>query len=72
MATVHLVSPELVKKTNDLLVKVRRDRGIEKAMHDWIALMDPEPSPQPTAEPRAESAVEPSTVPAGEPDATDR
>jgi hypothetical protein len=71
MAIVHLVSPELVKRTNNLLAKVRRDRGIEKAMHDWIGLMDAEPSPQPSTEPRAESTVEPSAVAVGEPDATD-
>jgi hypothetical protein len=72
MATVHLVSPALVKRTNDLLAKVRRERGIEKAMQDWIGLMDAEPSPQPSTEPpRAEPAVEPSAVAVGAPDATD-
>jgi hypothetical protein len=55
-----------------LLAKVRRIRGMDKALHDWIALMDREPSPQPTAEPRAASQVEPDTAPAGEPDAVER
>jgi hypothetical protein len=60
MATVHLVSPELVKRTNDLLAKVKRSRGIDRALHDWVALMGTEHSRQPDAEPPP--AVEPPAV----------
>ena len=65
MATVHLVSPELVKRTNDLLAKVKRSRGIDRALHDWVALMGTEHSRQPADEPPpavASAAVEPSEV----------
>jgi hypothetical protein len=72
MATVRLVSPDLVKRTNDLVTKVRRERGIEKAMHDWIALMDANPVPQPGAEPPTEAAAEPPAAAPGEPDSNDR
>ena len=44
VAIVHLVSPELVKRTNDLLARssVRR-RGVEKALEQWIALIETQP-----------------------------
>lgn len=65
MATVHLISPELVKKTNDLLTKVKRSRGIDRALHDWVAAMGTEQARQPTGEPppaAALAAVGPSEV----------
>ena len=39
-ATVYLVSPTLVRKTNDLLAKVRRARGTQALMQDWVTSMD--------------------------------
>jgi hypothetical protein len=44
MATVHLVSPELVKKTDDLLARSSaRRRGVEKALKEWVALIERQP-----------------------------
>lgn len=40
MATVYLVSPALVKKTNELLNKVQSARGTQRLMQDWVAQMD--------------------------------
>jgi hypothetical protein len=68
MATVHLVSPELVKRTNDLLAKVKRSRGIDRALHDWVALMGTEHSRQPAGEPPP--AIEPPAVDLSEAEAS--
>jgi hypothetical protein len=68
MATLYLVSHELVQKTNDLLARVRRDRGTRELMQDWVTRMDAsEVLLQPVAEQNTEPGAEPATVAEGEP-----
>ncbi len=55
MAAVYLVSPALVKKTNDLLKRVQSARGTEELMQNWAAQMDA--SGALLAEPAAEQAA---------------
>ena len=40
MAHVYLVSPALVRKTEELLARVRRGPASEEYIHDWIARVD--------------------------------
>lgn len=50
MATVYLVSPALVKKTEALLARVRRGPASEEFVFDWIARVDASAAPsQPDA-----------------------
>jgi hypothetical protein len=54
MASVYLVSPALVKKTEALLARVRRGPASEEFVFDWIARVDPRrPRPNPTRRSRA-------------------
>ena len=55
MAAVYLVSPALVKKTNELLQRVQRARGTEELMQNWAAQMDA--SGDLLADPAAEQAT---------------
>ena len=69
MATLYLVSHELVQKTNDLLARIRRDRGTKELMQDWVTRMDAsEVLLQPVAEQNTEPVAESTTVAEGEPD----
>ena len=40
MAQVYLVSPALVRKTEELLARVKRGPASEEYIHDWIARVD--------------------------------
>jgi hypothetical protein len=40
MTQVYLVSPALVRKTEELLARVRRGPASEEYIHDWIARVD--------------------------------
>ena len=67
--TLYLVSPQLVQKTNDLLARVRRNRGTQELMQDWVTRMDAsEVLLLPATEPNTEPVAEPATVEEAEPD----
>ena len=36
MATFHLVQPELVKRANDLLARVKREQAAREAVQNWV------------------------------------
>jgi hypothetical protein len=40
MATVYLVAPELVNKTNSLLARVQRRRQAQESIQDWLDRME--------------------------------
>ena len=61
MATVYLVSPALVKKTSELLIKVQNARGTQRLMQDWVSQMDA--SGVLVAEPTTEKATAESDQP---------
>jgi hypothetical protein len=72
MTAVYLVSPELVQKTNDFLARVRRDRGTQELMQDWITRIDAsEFLLQPAAQLNTEPVADPATGVEGAPDIVD-
>jgi hypothetical protein len=63
MATLYLVSPELVEKTNNLLARIRRDRGTQELMQDWVRRMEAsEILLQPVVEQSTEPVADPATA----------
>ncbi len=40
MTTFHLVPPELVKRVNGLLARVKRERATQDAVQSWTASVD--------------------------------
>jgi hypothetical protein len=67
MSTFHFVSPELVKRAQDLVAKSNaRRRGVEKALQEWVALIESHQSAVTQAE---ADGLSPET--AGQPDQHD-